>query len=72
MPTAPKSSDGQPARRRHRTAPIVLLPAVQVPLTAEHEQLALAALGELLAPLFRSPATADVETGLAEEPLPDD
>jgi len=42
----------QTARRRYRTKPVVVHPAILVPLSAEDEQRALGALAELLAPLF--------------------
>ncbi len=42
----------RPARRPYHRPGVVLLPPIEVPLDAEHEQRALVALAELLAPLF--------------------
>lgn len=42
----------RPARRPYHRPELVLLPPIEVPLDAQHEQCALIALAELLAPLF--------------------
>ena len=48
----PARADGPRVRRRYSTKPLVVQPAEFVPLSSSDEQRALAALGELLAPLF--------------------
>ena len=55
----------QPARRAYRQDEVVVLPPVEVPLDAEHEQRALIALADLLAPLF---TTASLTSGNSENP----
>ena len=49
--TAGRRSVG-PERRAYHQDELVVLPPIKVPLDAEHEQRALIALGDLLAPLF--------------------
>ena len=55
----------RPGRRAYRQNELVVLPPVEVPLDAEHEQRALIALADLLAPLF---TTASLTSGNSEGP----
>ena len=55
----------RPERRAYQQDELVVLPPVEVPLDAEHEQRALIALADLLAPLF---TTASLTSGDSESP----
>jgi hypothetical protein len=52
MSPLPTPRDGPRIRRRYRTEPLIVQPAEFVPLSPSDERRALAALAELLAPLF--------------------
>ncbi len=54
-----------PERRAYHQDELVVLPPIKVPLDAEHEQRALIALGDLLAPLF---APGSLTSGDSEGP----
>ncbi|MDA8288371.1 MAG: hypothetical protein M0014_07935 [Actinomycetota bacterium] len=55
----------RPGRRAYRQDELVVLPPIEVPLDAEHEQRALIALADLLAPLF---ITESLTSGDSEGP----
>ena len=55
----------RPERRAYQQDELVVLPPVEVPLDAEHEQRALIALADLLAPFF---TTASLTSGNSENP----
>lgn len=54
-----------PGRRAYQQDELVVLPPIEVPLDAEHEQRALIALADLLAPLF---TVASLTSGENEGP----
>ncbi len=55
----------RPGRRAYRQDELVVLPPIEVPLDAEHEQRALIALADLLTPLF---TTESLTSGDREGP----